>query len=103
MSRKALLPPATLLATARIIVLITGNHALMSALPPKADIERRDGNVCLVPIATLAQRADSLYSITSSARASSVGGIASPSGKERYLIGLGRRKADHSHTRSMRF
>src|SRR6516162_9115691 len=50
------------------------HQAAPSALPPKADIDRRDGNVRFVPIATERNAAKNRYSVTSSARASSVGG-----------------------------
>jgi len=49
----------------------------MSALPPKADVDRHDGHVRLVPIAdscSAAYGGDGLaYSITSLAVASSIG------------------------------
>ena len=53
---------------------------LMSALAPIADIWRLGSDVCFVPIADIAvlQR-PRLYSITSSARASSEGGTSRPS------------------------
>ena len=52
----------------------------MSALPPKADIAERDGNVRFVPQADILRCGkERRYSITSSARASSVGGIVNPS------------------------
>src|SRR5262249_56094787 len=51
----------------------------MSALVPKADIERGDGHVRFVPIATERNAAKSdRYSITLSARARSVAGTATP-------------------------
>jgi hypothetical protein len=53
----------------------------MSALPPKADKQQISRYVCFVPIATERSAAKN-YSITSSARASSVGGISKPTGLE---------------------
>jgi len=51
----------------------------MSALPPKADIVGRNGDVRFVPKADICAAANSRYSITSSARASSGCGTVSPS------------------------
>ena len=54
--------------------------APMSALPPKADIGTQSRNVCFVPKADIPHCSEeSRYSITSSARAESVGGISNPS------------------------
>ena len=53
---------------------------LMSALPPKADIDGNDGNVRFVPKADILRCGkQDAYSITSSARASNVGGTWRPS------------------------
>src|SRR6516165_12799625 len=53
---------------------------VMSALPPKADIGTQPRNVCFVPKADIPHCSEeSRYSITSSARAESVGGISNPS------------------------
>jgi hypothetical protein len=48
---------------------------VMSALPPKADIERHDRHVRFVPKADIRIAAKLSYSITSSARASSTEGV----------------------------
>jgi len=52
----------------------------MSALPPKADIRRRELDVRFVPKADIVRCGErSRYSITSSASASSFGGRSKPS------------------------
>src|SRR5260370_31289823 len=57
-----------------------GCPMLMSALPPKADIRPRDQDVCFGPLAdSCSATKQRLYWITSSARASSVGGTVRPS------------------------
>jgi hypothetical protein len=59
---------------------LEATQSCMSALPPKADMDQRDGNVRLVPTAAVSSRSKVIpYSITSSARASSVGDISTPS------------------------
>ena len=52
---------------------------LMSALPPKADMDQSSCDVCFVPKADSCMQQKPLYSITSSAIASSDCGMASPS------------------------
>ena len=53
-----------------------GHLRLMSALPPKADITAAQTNVRFVPKADVSNRSKAArYSITSSARMSSVGGM----------------------------
>src|SRR6516165_8660127 len=57
-----------------------GNVRLMSALPPKADIHRRERHVRFVPKADILHCGKKRrYSITSSARESSAAGTSSPS------------------------
>src|SRR5262245_17289369 len=55
------------------------HHAAMSALPPKADIERSDGDVRFVPTAAVSNRSKQLsYSISSSARSRNDSGTVRP-------------------------
>ena len=54
-------------------------HLAMSALPPKADIERHDQHVRFVPKADLRICSKSAYSITSSAATSNLSGTVRPS------------------------
>src|SRR5258707_5572835 len=52
-----------------------GNVRCTTALPPKADVHPRCCYVAFVPISDICSAANCDYSITSSARASSVGGM----------------------------
>lgn len=62
----------------------------MSALPPKADIDHDGGNVRFVPKADVSNRSKKcLYSITSSARANTLGGTSKASALEVLMLSTG--------------
>jgi len=56
-----------------------GDVRCTTALPPEADVHARSCYVAFVPISDICSTANCDYSITSSARASSVGGTSRPS------------------------